>query len=136
MFDCEVEARRVRALDSLPRLVAALRARGARRVWLVGSLQWGVHERSDIDLAVEGLANTNVATAHAELLDLAPGRAHPFARASAKRLGRQSACRSAPALALRGEVQAGGIATPRFERSYRLRFATFSLDDFRALLPR
>ncbi len=73
MFDCEVEARRVRALESLPRLVAALRARGARRVWLVGSLQWGrVHELSDIDLAVEGLADGDVATAHAELLDLAP----------------------------------------------------------------
>jgi uncharacterized protein len=73
MHDGKVEARRVRALESLPRLVAALRARGVQRVWLVGSLQWGgMHERSDIDLAVEGLSDEDVGAAHAELLNLAP----------------------------------------------------------------
>jgi predicted nucleotidyltransferase len=73
MHDHTVEVRRVRALEALPRLVAALQARGVHHVWLVGSLQWGgIHELSDIDLAVEGLPDGEVATAHAELLDLAP----------------------------------------------------------------
>lgn len=41
----------------LPEAVAALRAFGARRIRLFGSLVSGdVHESSDVDLAVEGLS--------------------------------------------------------------------------------
>ncbi len=55
--DALVQARRERMLSVLPTLVSALVARGARRVWLFGSLVWGgVHQRSDTDLAVEGLS--------------------------------------------------------------------------------
>ena len=48
--------------EAAQRLARVLVADGATRVWLVGSLagQGGVvHERSDIDLAVEGLANSD-----------------------------------------------------------------------------
>jgi predicted nucleotidyltransferase len=65
--------RRSRALASLPRLVAALVARGAHRVWLFGSLAWGTpHEASDIDLAVEGLPRDDLFHAMGELLAVAP----------------------------------------------------------------
>ncbi len=38
----------------LPGVVEALRAQGARRVWLIGSFAHGdVHEGSDVDLVVE-----------------------------------------------------------------------------------
>ncbi len=51
-----VEARRRRLEERLPRAAELLRALGAERVWLVGSLAWGLFdERSDVDLAVRGL---------------------------------------------------------------------------------
>ena len=47
-------ARRLR--DRLPEAVRRLRERGAKRVWLFGSLAEGKpRENSDVDLAVEGL---------------------------------------------------------------------------------
>lgn len=68
-----IEARRKRLLDVLPSLVRALLARGARRVWLFGSLAWGaVHEQSDIDVAVEGLSSNVLLAAQGELLLLSP----------------------------------------------------------------
>jgi uncharacterized protein len=65
-------ARKARAL--LPTLVRHLVERyGARRVWLFGSLaHGGFHERSDIDLAAEGLPpGHELFLAGAELDDLA-----------------------------------------------------------------
>jgi predicted nucleotidyltransferase len=57
----------------LPDLVRLLAARGARRVWLFGSLAWGeTHETSDIDLAVEGLPLEELGRAQGELLLAAP----------------------------------------------------------------
>lgn len=50
-------ARRLRA--RMPEAVQHLRARGARRVWLFGSLADGsARATSDVDLAVEGLPGT------------------------------------------------------------------------------
>ena len=41
----------------IDQLVAELRAGRFERAWLIGSLAWGdVHERSDVDVVVEGLA--------------------------------------------------------------------------------
>jgi predicted nucleotidyltransferase len=52
-----LEARRARALEEARAAAARLGRAGARRVWLFGSLAGGAFdERSDIDLAVEGLA--------------------------------------------------------------------------------
>jgi predicted nucleotidyltransferase len=64
------EARRM-----LPRLIGHLVERyHARRVWLFGSLAaGGFHERSDIDLVVEGIAGAPVYRAAAELEDLCRG---------------------------------------------------------------
>jgi len=68
-----IEARRSLALESLVRLRALLTARGARRVWLFGSLVWGsVHDTSDIDLAVEGLPVDELCRVLGELLMAAP----------------------------------------------------------------
>jgi uncharacterized protein len=67
------EARRARASEALPALVALLAGGGARRVWLFGSLAWGsAHEGSDIDLAVEGLPAEALWPAQGELLRVAP----------------------------------------------------------------
>lgn len=45
----------VKAADTAARLL--VQEYGARRVWLFGSAAWGdVHERSDLDLLVEGLS--------------------------------------------------------------------------------
>jgi predicted nucleotidyltransferase len=54
--DREEQLRR-RSWAELPRVADLLRSRyGVRRLWLFGSLLRGkVHERSDIDLAAEGL---------------------------------------------------------------------------------
>jgi predicted nucleotidyltransferase len=52
-----VRARVEEAQGALPALASLLATRfRARRVWLFGSLAWGTpHERSDIDLAAEGV---------------------------------------------------------------------------------
>lgn len=48
------DALREQVLRVVPRIAAEV---GATRVWLFGSLAWGgFHDRSDVDLAVEGLA--------------------------------------------------------------------------------
>ena len=48
-----------RLRERLPEAVRRLRERGARRVWLFGSLaEGGVRETSDVDLAVDGLPAT------------------------------------------------------------------------------
>lgn len=48
---------------------ATLRSYGARRVWLFGSLAWGVPDaHADIDLAVEGLPRSIYFAALGELL--------------------------------------------------------------------
>jgi len=56
--DAAARARAADARERLPSLVELLVGRyGVTRVWLFGSLLEGVlHERSDIDVAVEGLA--------------------------------------------------------------------------------
>lgn len=60
---------------ALPALTAALVRLGARRVWLFGSLAWGLADQaSDIDLATEGLPAAAHLRAQGELLLLAPGR--------------------------------------------------------------
>jgi predicted nucleotidyltransferase len=71
--EARVEAFRTRANQALPELVGLLVARGAQRVWLFGSLVWGeAHERSDIDLAVEGLPGEDLWRAQGALLATAP----------------------------------------------------------------
>ena len=54
----QLEERASRARDAARRAAQVLTDEfGAERVWMFGSLAWGrVHERSDLDLAVEGLA--------------------------------------------------------------------------------
>ena len=70
-----VEARRKLLLEVLPELTRKLVERGARRVWLFGSLAWGTaHEASDIDLAAEGLAADDLLRLQGELLLQSPGR--------------------------------------------------------------
>jgi len=73
---CErVAAHEARLRATLPALVERLYALGAERVWLFGSLAHGdVHERSDIDLAVEGLRPGTFFDAYADLLDAAEAR--------------------------------------------------------------
>lgn len=66
-----VEARVASLRARLSDVVGCLRARGARRVWLFGSLAWGgAHERSDLDVAVEGVPPAELDRAHAELWEL------------------------------------------------------------------
>lgn len=63
----EERARRLRSL--LPDLASALKARGARRVRLFGSLATGAdpHAGTDVDLCVEGLPDESLADAVLEL---------------------------------------------------------------------
>lgn len=67
-------AHRRRLMAVVPKLAGLLAETfGARRVWLFGSLVTGLgHARSDIDLAVEGLAATDYFRALADLGDAAP----------------------------------------------------------------
>jgi len=68
-----VEARRAALLSAVPALARLLVDRGARRVWLFGSLAWGrADERSDLDLAVEGLPAEALLEALGALLTAAP----------------------------------------------------------------
>ena len=68
-----IEARRGELLAALPAIRVLLRGHGVTRVWLFGSLAWGrVHESSDIDLAVEGLAGGDLFRVQGELLSAAP----------------------------------------------------------------
>lgn len=64
----ELERRRGEILSRVPSIVRILRERfGAARAVLFGSLVWGgFHDRSDVDLAVEGLAAERVGEAMAE----------------------------------------------------------------------
>jgi predicted nucleotidyltransferase len=76
---CAEEERRERAAEAralLPLLVRHLVTQcGARRVWLIGSLvEGGFHQRSDLDLVVEGLEGAAIYRAGAELDDLGGGR--------------------------------------------------------------
>jgi predicted nucleotidyltransferase len=59
---------------ALPELVQILVERhGAREVWLFGSLSGGTpHERSDLDLAVRGVAPSGYFTALSEVQERAP----------------------------------------------------------------
>jgi predicted nucleotidyltransferase len=68
------EASTAASRAALPALARCLRAfPGVRRVWSFGSLAWGIpHQRSDIDLAVEGLAPLDVFAALAALMAEAP----------------------------------------------------------------
>jgi predicted nucleotidyltransferase len=73
-----LETRGARAREArrlLPRLVRRLvEGYGARRVWLIGSLvEGGFHERSDIDLVVEGIEGAAIYRAGAELDEMAAG---------------------------------------------------------------
>ena len=80
-FRARIRERRLRCArraDSL-RAQAAVVARrlgrelGARRVWLFGSLAWGEpHERSDVDLLVEGLAAADWSRAMGLVEELVP----------------------------------------------------------------
>ena len=71
--EAAVAQRSARLEAALPGLTDRLVALGARRVWLFGSLAWGVpHERSDIDLAVEGLPKDQFWEAYGAVLDEAP----------------------------------------------------------------
>ena len=67
-----IEARRVALRRLADPAAVLLRACGARRVWVVGSLAWGgLHARSDLDLAVEGLPPERWSEAREALWDLA-----------------------------------------------------------------
>ncbi len=58
---------------ALPAMLARLRALGARRVWVFGSLSDGTFdEQSDLDLAVEGLPPERFLDARVALTELAP----------------------------------------------------------------
>lgn len=73
--DARAAAHRERMLRSVPDLVALVVARGAKRVWLFGSLAWGsAHDASDLDLATEGFPAAELLAAQGELLMAAPGR--------------------------------------------------------------
>jgi len=65
---------RANAVAALPGLAAALAELGATRVWVFGSIVEGGFDadRSDIDLAVEGLPPARYFTALGELLMRAP----------------------------------------------------------------
>jgi len=68
-----VDTARREAELALPELVRLLVRRGAREVWLFGSLAWGhAGQGSDIDLAVDGLAPEEHLRAQGELLLAAP----------------------------------------------------------------
>ncbi|MBN1422323.1 MAG: nucleotidyltransferase domain-containing protein [Planctomycetes bacterium] len=69
--DC-MAALRERIRAELPRVVDLLRTRyGVRRVLLFGSVARGeIHERSDVDLAVEGLDPAEFFRAAGECMDL------------------------------------------------------------------
>lgn len=72
----EARARAERLRAMIPELAAALRARGARRVRLFGSLATGAepHARTDVDLCVEGLDDSSLADATIDLEAIAKGR--------------------------------------------------------------
>ncbi len=71
--DAAVCARVAAVRAALPKIVRALVARGARDVWLFGSLAGGKpHERSDLDLAVTGLAPENYFAALADACEASP----------------------------------------------------------------
>ena len=71
--DARVQILRASAHQALPDLVGLLVSRGARRVWLFGSLAWGgPHEDSDIDPAVEGMPEDDLWRAQGEALTAAP----------------------------------------------------------------
>lgn len=63
----DVEKARSRARNALPAIVGVLRARGARRIWLIGSLGRGTFGcRSDVDVMTEGLEESAVGPAERE----------------------------------------------------------------------
>jgi len=67
-----VEARRAFLRSLLAPAARLLAARGAQRVWVVGSLAWGgLHPGSDLDLAVAGLPPERWGDARAALWELA-----------------------------------------------------------------
>ncbi|MHB1844372.1 MAG: nucleotidyltransferase family protein [Deltaproteobacteria bacterium] len=50
------EERKRAVREKLPAAAALLRARGAKRIWLIGSMVAGLfHDDSDVDLVTEGL---------------------------------------------------------------------------------
>jgi predicted nucleotidyltransferase len=76
LADVRRRERAVEARALLPLLARHLVAEyGARRIWLIGSLvEGGFHERSDVDLVVEGIEGAAIYRAGADLDELAEGR--------------------------------------------------------------
>ncbi len=72
--DARERSEGLRAL--VPEMTAVLRGRGARRVWLFGSLATGTppHAGTDVDLCVEGLDDSSVADLTLTLEELARAR--------------------------------------------------------------
>jgi len=72
--EARTRSERLRAL--VPEMAAVLRGRGARRVWLFGSLVTGAqpHAGTDVDLCVEGLDDPSIADATLALEELALAR--------------------------------------------------------------